>query len=92
MARDQVQMNPQGEAAILNLPAVKADIERRGAAVKAAAGNSAVVTVDMTSGSRGGIVRPRVRISFPNAMNIVHARRHEAKHGTLARALAAGGG
>ena len=92
MARNQVVMNPAGEAAILNLPAVKADIERRGAAVRRAAGRDAVVVVDMTSGSRGGIVRPRVRISFPNAMNIVHARRHEAKHGTLARALAAGGG
>ena len=92
MARPRIVMNPQGEAEILNLPAVRADIERRGAAVRAAAGTSAVVTVDTTSGSRGGIIRPRVRISMPTAMNIVHARRHEAKHGTLARALAAGGG
>ena len=92
MARPKIELNSSGVLALLNSPEVRADLERRAAAVKAAAGADAVVVSDMTSGSRGGAIRPRVRISLPATMTGKHALRHEAKHGTLARALAAGGG
>ena len=92
MASNRVELNPAGVLELLSSPAVRADLERRAAAVKAAAGADAVVDIGMTSGSRGGAIRPRARIHLTTTMNIVHARRHEAKHGTLARALAAGGG
>ena len=91
MARNRIEMNSQSVAALLKSPGVRDDLERRAEAVKAAAGGDAVVDIDITSGSRGAAPRLRARVSLAN-MSPVHARRHEAKHGTLARALAAGGG
>ncbi|CAH0234062.1 hypothetical protein SRABI26_02726 [Arthrobacter sp. Bi26] len=92
MARNKVTINAASVRKLLTSPAVTADLERRGRAVKAAMGGDGAMETDVTPGNAVDAPRSRVRVGYSSSMHPVHARRHEAKYGTLARALAAGGG
>lgn len=88
----KVVMNVKGVGELLTSPGVTADLERRGAAVKAAMGEPGEIITGVSPGSGNVAQRTNVRVTYAGTMDPVHAMRHEAKHGTLARALAAGGG
>lgn len=84
----KVVKNIKGIEATLSNPAVTAELERRGAAIKAAADGmgSATYAMETLPGYMGG--RPYVRVSARDWL----AKASNAKHNTLLKSLDAGRG
>lgn len=86
MADVIVEMSSAGIEALLSDPAVTADLERRGAAIKARADSMGSATYEEHTrpGRKGG--RPYVVVAANSAV----AKASNAKHNTLLRSLDAG--
>ena len=88
MASVKVVMNSAGIEAVLSAPGITADLERRGAAIKARADSMGSATYEEHTrpGRKGG--RPYVVV----AANSPHAINSNAKHNSLAKSISAGRG
>ena len=92
MAKDRFELNRAGLGEFLTSAGVASVLASRASAVVAAGGGKLVAEAGVSPGGGGAPARARVRVGYPSSMSGAEALRSEAKRGTLARALAAGGG
>lgn len=92
MARDRFELNRAGLGEFLTSAPVAAALSSKADRVVAAGGGKLVAESGVSPGGGPVPARARVRVGYPASVPAPKALRDEAKRGTLARALAAGGG